>query len=71
MGHTHPDTLLEEAPPPVKERVENKGRSQTMSKVVSVTDGGTETRRSTHIDPKKFKPTYVEILSRGARNEPG
>ena len=33
MGHTHPDTLLEAAPPPVKERVGNKGESQIVSKV--------------------------------------
>ena len=42
-----------------------------MSKIGNVTNGGVETSRSTDLDPKESKPTYAEILSRGARDEPG
>ena len=47
------------------------GESQIVSKVGNVTNGGVETSRSTDVGLKESKPTYAEILSRGARDEPG
>ena len=47
------------------------GELQIVSKIENVTSGGVKTSRNTNLDSKESKPTYAEILSRGARDEPG
>ena len=48
-----------------------EGEPQIVSKIENVTNGGVKTSRNTNLDPKESKPTYAEIISRGARDEPG
>ena len=71
MGHTHPDSLLEAAPPLVEERVGNKEELQILSEITNVPNSGVEINKTTNVGFEQTKPTYVEILSCGARNKPG
>ena len=47
------------------------GEPQIVSKRENVTNGGVKTSRNTNLNLRKSKPTYAEIISRGARDEPG
>ena len=51
--------------------VENERKSQIMSKVGNMANGDVKNDGGTDVGFKGVKPTYAEILSRGARNEPG
>ena len=51
--------------------VENKRKPQIMSKLENMANGDVETNGGTEVGFKGVKPTYTNILSRGARKEPG
>ena len=81
MGITHPDSLLELMPPLAKERVGIDKATESKSKIVSnktynmsssgvVLSGGVKPRKKLVVRFGGLKPTYVEILSHTAKNEP-
>ena len=51
--------------------VENKRKSQIVSKVGNMANDDVKSDGDTDVGFKELKPTYTEILSRGARNKPG
>ena len=51
--------------------VGNEENPQIVSKVENMVNGDVKSDGGTDVVFKGVKPTYAEILSRGARNEPG